>query len=43
MQHVLHGHTGNLGNESADHPAALGTLGLVSSRNLSARWARHTF
>ena len=39
MQHV-YGHTGNLGNECA---AALGTLGLVSSHNLSARWARHNF
>ena len=41
-QHV-HGHTGNLGNECADHAAALGALGLVSSHNLSTRWARHTF
>ena len=32
MQHV-YGHTGNLGNECADHAAALGTLGLVSSHN----------
>ena len=42
MQHVC-GQTGNLGNECADHAAALGTLGLVSSHNLSARWARHSF
>ena len=45
-QHWLHdvyGHTGNLGNECADHAAALGTLGLVSSRNLATRWARHNF
>ena len=33
MQHV-HGHTGKLGNECADHAAALGALGLVSSHNL---------
>ena len=39
----MYGHTGNLGNECADHAAALGTLGLVSSHNLSARWARHNF
>ena len=32
MQHV-YGHTGNLGNECADHAAALGALGLVSSHN----------
>ena len=36
MQHV-YGHTGNLGNECADHAAALGTLGLVSNRNLATR------
>ena len=30
MQHV-HGHAGNLCNECADHAAALGSLGLVSS------------
>ena len=42
MQHV-YGHTGNLGNECADHAAALGALGFVSSRNLSTRWVRHNF
>ena len=42
VQHV-YGHTGNLGNECADHAAALSALGLVSHHNLSARWARHTF
>ena len=42
MQHV-YGHTGNLGNECADHAAALGTFGLVSDHNLSARWTRHNF
>ena len=40
MQHV-YGHTGNLGNECADHAAALGTFGLVSNHNLAARWVRH--
>ena len=34
MQHVC-GHTGNLGNECADHAAALGALGLVSNHNLA--------
>ena len=34
MQHVC-GHTGNLGNECADHAAALGTLGLVSNHDLA--------
>ena len=42
MQHV-YGHTGNLGNECADHAADLGTLGLVSSPNLATRWARQIF
>ena len=42
MQHV-YGHTGNLGNECADHAAALGTFGLVSNHNLAARWDRHHF
>ena len=35
MQHV-YGHSGNLGNECADHAAALGTFGL----NASTRWVR---
>ena len=35
----MYGHTGNLGNECA---ATLGALGLVSSHNLSTRWAHHT-
>ena len=41
--HAIHvyGHTGNLGNECLDHAAAFGTLGQVSSPNLSAHWARH--
>ena len=33
MQHV-YGHTGNLGNECADHVAACGALGLVSNHGL---------
>ena len=40
MQHV-YGHTGNLGNECADHASAHGALGFVSSHNLSTRWVRH--
>ena len=41
MQH--YGHTGNLGNECADHAAALGSLGLISSHNVATRWVRHNF
>ena len=40
MQHV-YCHSGNLGNECADHAAALGTFGLTSSRNVATRWIRH--
>ena len=42
MQHA-YGHTWNLGNECADHAAALGALGLVSNHNLAARWVHHNF
>ena len=42
MQHV-YGHRGNLGNECADHAAALGTFGLISSHNVASRWTRHNF
>ena len=42
MQHV-YGHSGNLGNECADHAAALGTFGLISSHNASTRWVRRNF
>ena len=42
MQHV-YGHTGNLGTECADHAAALGSHGLISSHNVSTRWFRHNF
>ena len=42
MQHV-YSHVENLGNECADHAAALGAFGLVSHHNLSTRWARHSF
>ena len=42
MQHV-YSHAENLGNECADHSAALGAFGLVSNHNLSTRWARHSF
>ena len=42
MQHVC-GHTGNLGNECADHAAALGTFGFVSNKNLSTRLFRYNF
>ena len=42
MQHV-YGHSGNLGNECADHAAALGTFGLTSSHNVTIRWIHHNF
>ena len=42
MQHV-YGHAGNLGNECADHAAALGSLGFISNHNNTARWCRHNF
>ena len=42
MQHVYR-HTGNLGNECAEHAAALGTFGFVSNHNLATRWVRHNF
>ena len=42
MQHV-HGHSGNLGNEYADHAAALCSLGFISSHNVVNRWVRHNF
>ena len=36
-------HGGNLGNECADHAAALGTFGLISGHNIATRWIRHNF
>ena len=42
MQHV-HGHTGNLGNECADHAAALGTFGFTSSHNVATHWMHNNF
>ena len=42
LQHV-YGHGGNLGNECADHAAALGTFGFISSHNIATRWIRHNF
>ena len=42
MQHV-YGHSGNLGNECADHATALGTFGLTSSHNVATRWIRNNF
>ena len=41
MQHV-NSHAENLGNECADHAAALGAFGLVSNHNHSMRWARQS-
>ena len=42
MQHV-YGHDGNLGNECADHAAALGTFGLTSSHKVATRWVHLNF
>ena len=42
MQHA-DGPSGNLGNECADHAAALGTLGFISSHNVTTRWIHHNF
>ena len=42
MQHV-YGHNGNLGNECADHAAALWTFGLTSSHNVATRWIHNNF
>ena len=42
MQHV-YSHAENLGNECADHAAALGSFGLVSNHNLATCWAHHSF
>ena len=42
VQHV-HEHSGNFGNECADHAALLGSLGLVSNHNLATRWVCHNF
>ena len=40
---LVYSHAENLGNECADHAAALGAFGLVSKHNLSTRWALHSF
>ena len=42
MQHV-YGPRGNLGNDCADHVAALGTFGLTSNHNVATRWIHHNF
>ena len=42
MKHI-YSHAENLGNECADHAAALGAFGLVSKHNLSTRLVRHSF
>ena len=40
---MVYGHGGNLGNECADHAAALRTLELTSSHNVATRWIHHKF
>ena len=42
MQHV-YGHSGNFGNECADHAAALGTLGFTLNHNVATRWINNNF
>ena len=42
MQHVF-GHSGNLGNECANHAAALGTFGPISNHDVATRWIHHNF
>ena len=42
MQHI-YSHAQNLGNECADHAAALGALGLVSNQNMHTRWTHPSF
>ena len=42
MQHV-YGHSGNLGDECADHATALGTFGLTSNHNVATRWIHNNF
>ena len=42
MIDALYGISGNLGNECADHAAALGILGFTSSHN-GTRWIHHNF
>ena len=42
MQHMF-SHGQNVGNECADHAAALGALGFTSNHNISARWNHTSF
>ena len=42
-QHRLRLTTQHVCNECADHAAALGSLGLISSHNVATRWVRHNF
>ena len=41
--HHVYGHAGNLGHECADHAAALGSHGFISSHNDATPWSRHNF
>ena len=40
---LVYGHSGNLGNECADHATALGTSGFTSSHNVTTRCIHHNF
>ena len=42
MQHI-YSHAQNLGNECADHAAALGAFGIVSNHNIRTRWTHPSF
>ena len=42
MHHIF-SHSQNVGNECADHAAALRALGLICSHNLDSRWSRPSF
>ena len=39
----IYSHAQNLGNECADHAAALGIFGLVSNHNVCTRWTHPSF
>ena len=42
MQHTW-GHAQNLGNECADHAAALAAYGLISNQTIHTHWIRSSF
>ena len=42
MQHI-HSHGQDVGNECADHTAALGAFGHISNQNIRTRWVHSSF